>query len=52
MTDRMIVGIVAFLFGSTYGMIATFVTFQMLDKFNETVSEKNGFGALRWHSTK
>jgi hypothetical protein len=52
MATRVIVGIVALICASTYGMIASFFGFEMMDKVNDKLPKENRFDPVGWYLPK
>lgn len=52
MTPRVVVGIAALVCASICGMIATFVSFEMIDRVNEMLPDSSRFAWLGWYFSK
>src|SRR5260221_4140611 len=52
MTPRVTVGIVALACVSVFGVVASLINFEMMDKVNEKLSEREQFTALGWYFSK
>src|SRR5260370_39773079 len=52
MTPRVTVGIVALARVSVFGVVASLINFEMMDKVNEKLSEREQFTALGWYFSK
>jgi len=52
MTLRVIVGIVALACVSVFGLVASLINFEIMDKVNEELPEREQFAALGWYFSK
>jgi hypothetical protein len=52
MTPRVMIGILSILGMWTCGLIASFKTFEMVDKVNERLPKQERFDPLWWHPSK